>query len=187
VRTSRRTVLSTFLAAGIAVPIASTAGCTLSGPSPQRSPARRSAEIDPDVALLDEVVASTSAMVVLYEQVLDRHRSLRAQLRPMLAAHRAHAAALGDAAPSDGEPSDGEPGGQARAGTTQPDAPADRTDVPRQPAAAVRELTGAERRLSRELFDATRQAASGPFARLLASMSASAAQRVQVLGEVAAR
>jgi len=175
-RPSRRSVV----AAAIAVPVAA-AGCTLSGPTPTRSPQRRSAEVDPDVALLDEVAAATSAMVDLYEGVLREHQALRGDLRPMLAAQRAHADALGEAAPS-GEggasgPSGGPSGGPRRRSGRG-------VGVPRRPAAAVRELTDAENRSAADLLDATRQAVSGPFAQLLASMSASAAQRVLVLGEV---
>jgi hypothetical protein len=67
---SRRTVV----AAALAVPAASVAGCSLSGPTPRRaradSPVGRSAEVDPDVALLESVAGSTDAMVALYEGVL---------------------------------------------------------------------------------------------------------------------
>lgn len=173
-RPSRRTVV----AAVVTVPAAAAAGCTLSGPTPSRSPERRSAEVDPDVALLGEVAAATEAMVALYEGVLDRHRGLRRELRPLLATHRAHATALGEAAPSDA--------------SSQPPRSADRTppareDVPRRPEAAVRQLRAAERSAAGDLLDATRRAASGPFARLLASMSASVAQHVAVLAEVRAQ
>jgi hypothetical protein len=171
-RPSRRSVV----AAAIAVPVAA-AGCTLSGPTPTRSPQRRSAEVDPDVALLDEVADATSAMVDLYEAVLREHRFLRGDLRPMLDAQRAHEDALGEAAPSGEDGASGPSGGPRRRSGR-------RVEVPRRPAAAVRELTDAENRSAADLLDATRQAVSGPFAQLLASMSASAAQRVLVLGEV---
>jgi hypothetical protein len=178
-RPSRRSVV----AAAIAVPVAA-AGCTLSGPTPTRSPQRRSAEVDPDVALLDDVAASTTAMVELYEGVLRDHPSLRRDLRPMLAAQRAHADALGEAAPSEedgpsGRSDGSSPGPRRRSG--------ERVEVPPRPAAAIRALTDAESRSAADLLEATRKALSGPFAQLLASMSASASQRVLVLGEVDAR
>jgi hypothetical protein len=176
-RPSRRSVV----AAAIAVPVAA-AGCTLSGPTPTRSPQRRSAEVDPDVALLDDVAADTTAMVELYEGVLRKHPSLRRDLRPMLDAQQAHADALGEAAPSEKKGPSGTSGDASprrRAG--QP------VEVPRRPAAAVRALTEAESRSAADLLEATRKALSGPFAQLLASMSASASQRVLVLGEVDAQ
>ncbi|MGH3318183.1 MAG: hypothetical protein ACRDO0_18730 [Nocardioidaceae bacterium] len=176
-RPTRRSVV----AAAIAVPVAA-AGCTLSGPTPTRSPQRRSAEVDPDVALLDDAAAATTAMVELYEGVLREHPSLRGDLRPMLAAQRAHADALGEAAPQEkGRPSGPSDGAGPRRRGGQ------RVEVPRRPAAAIRALTEAESRSATDLLEATRKALSGPFAQLLASMSASASQRVLVLGEVDAQ
>jgi hypothetical protein len=173
-RPSRRSVV----AAAIAVPVAA-AGCTLSGPTPTRSPQRRSAEVDPDVALLDDVAAGTTAMVELYEGVLREHPSLRRDLRPMLEAQQAHADALGEAAPSEKD----EPSGPSGSATPRRRS-GRRVEVPRRPAAAIRALTDAEGRSAADLLVATRKALSGPFAQLLASMSASASQRVLVLGEV---
>ncbi len=175
-RPSRRAVVT----AALAVPVAG-AGCTLSGPAPQRSPVRQSAEVDPDVALLGEVTTATTELLALYEGVAAEHRDLRADLRPLLEAHRAHAGALGDAAPPGGAgpSSRRRPGGGGAAGP--------RVDVPRGARAAVRRLMAAEREAADGLLDATGRAASGPFARLLASMSASSAQALRVLGEVGGR
>jgi hypothetical protein len=175
-RPSRRNVV----AAAIAVPVAA-AGCTLSGPTPTRSPQRRSAQVDPDVALLEEVATATSAMVELYEGVLREHPPLRRDLRPMLDAQRAHADAVGEAAPSEDDGAARRPGA---ASPTPRRRPGRSVDVPRRPAAAIRALTDAESRSAADLMEATRNALSGPFAQLLASMSASASQRVLVLGEV---
>jgi hypothetical protein len=172
--TSRRTLL----AAAVTVP-AVTAGCTLSGPTPRRTSDRRSTEVDPDVALLEDVAARTDAMVALYEAVLGRHRSLRPDLRPFLDHHRRHARALGDAAPRGSEGARGRRRGRADGdGSVQ---------APRGRGAALRRLVGAERTASAELLEATRRAESGPFARLLASMSASSAQAQAALGQVVAR
>jgi hypothetical protein len=178
-RPSRRSVV----AAAIAVPVAA-AGCTLSGPTPTRSRQRRSAEADPDVPLLDEVAAATSAMVEMYEGVLREYPSLRRDLRPMLAAQQAHAAALGEAAPSK---EDGPSGGSAGPSPSPRRGSGRRVEVPRRPAAAIRALTDAESDSAADLLEATREALSGPFAQLLASMSASASQRVVALREVDAR
>lgn len=159
------------MTAAVTVPaslVAAAGGCTLSGPPPQR-PGTRTADVDPDVALLRDVATTTDRLVALYEGVLSRHRELRRELRPLLRAHRRHASALGDAAP-------GAPSQNPRNTPSQPD-----VDTPRRAAAAVREIRTAERDASAELLGQTRRAESGTFARLLASMSACSAQHVQVL------
>jgi hypothetical protein len=173
-RPSRRSVL----AAALAVPAATAAGCTLSGPTPPaRSSAREAPDVDPDVALLEQVSRATAAMVALYEAVVDEHRGLRDDLRPLLAAHRAHEKALGEAAP----PEDAK---DRRGGSRGADASAKAADVPRRPEQAVARLESTEQDTSRRLLEATREAESGGFARLLASMSASSAQAALVLGEL---
>lgn len=165
------------MAAALTVPAASVAGCSLSGPAPERAPAARSADVDPDVALLDRVTGSTATMVALYEGVVERHRALRRDLRPLLAAHRAHASALGEAAPVGGA-------GSARPGRGGQAPAAGDVGVPDSAGRAVRRLRAAEREASGRLLEASGAALSGPFARLLASMSAASAQHVQVLREV---
>jgi len=172
-RPTRRSVL----AAALAVPAASAAGCTSSGPTPAtRGSAREAPEVDPDVALLEQVSRATAAVVALYEAVVEEHRGLREDLRPLLAAHRAHEEALGEAAP----PGDA----QDRRRGLGSDASAKAPDVPGRPDRALERLVSAERDTSRRLLEATREAASGGFARLLASMSASSSQAVRVLGEL---
>ena len=165
------------MATAVAALPAAVAGCTLSGPEAedgQGAAARRAGETDPDVALLDEVAGATETLVALYQSALQQHRDLRGDLRPLLAAHRAHAETLGTAAPPGDHP--------ARRRTL---ARAD-TEVSQHQAAAVRELRAAERRSASVLLEATRRARSGAFARLLASMSAASAQHVQVLSGVGA-
>lgn len=173
-RMPSRPTRRSLLAAALAAPVASAAGCTVSGPAASKGAARETPDVDPDVALLEEVSQQTDALVALYEGVVDEHRSLRRDLRPLLAAHRAHADALGQAAPKDAE------GGTARRGTSSTEEP----HVPRRPEQALRRLQSTERDTSQRLLEATRQAESGGFARLLASMSASSAQAVHVLGEL---
>lgn len=176
-RPSRRTVVR----AAVLVPAASAAGCTLSGPEPEHPRRRAAAPEDPDVALLARVAASTTALVELYEAVAARHRALRADLSPLLAARRAHEDALGQAAPGRrGQP-------PRRGGRGRDRQSAGTVEVPRRPGAAVRLLADAEREQSARLLDATRQAASGGFAQLLASMSASCAQSSRVLTEAGGR
>jgi hypothetical protein len=171
-RPTRRSVL----AAALAVPAATAGGCTLGGTTPAKSSAREAPDADPDVALLEQVSEATAAVVALYEAVMDEHRSLRDDLRPLLAAHRAHEDALGEAAP----PEDARDRRAARRG----DASAKAADVPRRPDQAVARLESTEQATSRRLLEATREAESGGFARLLASMSASSSQAVLVLGEL---
>ena len=186
-RPSRRTVV----AAALAVPAAAASGCTLSDSSPPREPQQRSAEeVDPDVALLDEVSFATDEMVALYEASVERHRVLRRDLRPLLQAHREHADALGDAAP---EPRRDQGRGQrrdrGRHGSGDPASeptPGDVTVPARRPE-ALRDLAAAERAHAVALMDATGRAASGDFARLLASMSAASATAERVLAEVGGR
>jgi hypothetical protein len=170
-RPTRRSVL----AAALAVPVASAAGCTLSGPPSREGATGRSPEVDPDVALLEEVSRATSEVVALYEGVIEQHRSLRGDLRPLLVAHREHVQALGQAAPPEEAGNDRTRRGSATAQTPH---------VPRRPGQAVRRLQSTERDTSDRLLEATRQAQSGGFARLLASMSASSAQAGHVLGEL---
>jgi len=172
-RPTRRSVL----AAALAAPAATAVGCTLSGPTPARSSAREAPDVDPDVALLEQVSKATTEVVALYEAVIDEHRGLRDGLRPLLAAHRAHEEALGEAAP----PESARDRRDARRGNGSS---ARTPDAPRRSEQAVAQLESTERDTSRRLLEATRDARSGGFARLLASMSASSAQAVLVLGEL---
>lgn len=177
-RPTRRSVL----AAALAVPAVSAAGCTLSDPASSGRATRESPDVDPDVVLLEEVSQEAAEVVALYEGVIDEHRSLRRDLSPLLAAHRAHVDALGHAAPSEDAGSDkgGDRTGRGAAASRAP-------HVPRRPEQAVRRLQSTERATSDRLLEATRQAESGGFARLLASMSASSAQAAHVLAEVGGR
>jgi hypothetical protein len=170
-RPTRRSVL----AAALAVPAATAAGCTLSGPAPSRRSAREAPDVDPDVVLLEQVSETMSEVVALYEAVIDEHRSLRGDLRPLLAAHRTHVEALGQAAPNE----QGRPRSGQREGSS-----ANAPHVPHRSAQAVRRLQSTERQTSERLLEATRRAESGGFARLLASMSASSAQALHTLGEL---
>jgi len=182
-RPTRRSVL----AAALTVPAASAAGCTLSGSASGEGPARRSQEVDPDVALLEDVSQTAAAVVALYEGVIAEHRGLRGDLRPLLATHRAHVEALGQAAPEDAGQARGGTGGGGPRDRTGRQAAAQPPRVPRRVGQAVHRLQTTERETSDRLLEATRQAESGVFARLLASMSASSAQAAHVLAEVGGR
>jgi hypothetical protein len=176
-RPTRRSVL----AAALAVPAATAAGCTLSGQAPSEGSAREANEVDPDVALLEQVSQATDEVVALYEAVIEEHHGLRDDLQPLLAAHRAHVDALGQAAPDAAE---GARGGQGERGGGRDGSSAQAPHVPRHPKQAVRRLQSTERQTSKRLLEVTREAQSGGFARLLASMSASSAQAAHVLGDL---
>lgn len=118
---------------------------------------------DADLVVLGEVRASVSEALALVEATRRRHSVLRAPLRLLSVAHRAHDSQLAAA-------------GRDAGGT--PDAP---PSVRRDAAGALAEVRARETRLQRQLSEAAVQAGSGGFARLLGSMSASVAQHLTLL------
>lgn len=118
---------------------------------------------DTDLVLLDAVHASVRETLASVEAIRRRHPTLRAALRPLAAAHRAHDAELTEA----GRGPDG-------TGAAPP-------GVRGGPARALAQVRGRETRLQRQLAEAAVQAGSGGFARLLGSMSASVAQHLTLL------
>ena len=94
-----------------------------------------------------------------------RHPTLAATLASTRAAHRAHVALLTKAVPDDTPFRSPSPGadGSAR--------------VPRKPTRALSALAAAERHLGDVGARSSLAARSGPFARVLASMSAAASQQ----------
>jgi hypothetical protein len=149
------------------------AGCTTATHDPSESgrvpvasgptPAEDSSAPDPDVALAVRTVAAESSVLALVTAIGRRHHRLRPVLRSAKEVHRAHLALLSDAVPDDASPPGPTP------------SPADR--VPADPEAALRALAQAEDRLAAEHRRSAFDAASGPFARVLASMAAAAAQQ----------
>ena len=118
---------------------------------------------DDDLLILDEVRAGVGAALALVEETRRRHPSLRATLRPLLDAQRAHEAELASA----GRDSEGR---------------GDPTPAVRgEPAGALAALRMLESRLERRLTDASVRAGSGGFARLLASLGASLGQHLTLL------
>lgn len=162
---SRRTALGAAAAAAAAV----ATGCTSSDDS--RPSATRTASpshspgTDPDVKIAATALAKERAMLERVSATARRHPRLAATLDGTRAAHRAHVALLTKAVPDDTPYRSPSP----RAGSS--------VRVPRKPVPALSALAAAERRLGDAGARSSLAARSGPFARLLASMSAAASQQ----------
>lgn len=126
---------------------------------------RKTSEQDPDIAVAAEALAGELAALDTVQATLQRHAALAELLDPVRDAHQAHAALLAEAVPGE-QPS--EQPSEAPGSTSSP--------VPRSRRAALRRLARAEAELSTGQKQRAFAAQSGAFARLLASMSASAGQ-----------
>jgi hypothetical protein len=125
---------------------------------------------DPDQPLLEAALDAERAMDA---RLLDagRHEGLRRLLRSAHEVHIAHARLLSEAAGEDGQA--GEEGGSP--------------SVVKAPArATLEDLARRERRLATGHVQRAMKARSGPFARLLAVLAASATQQSVVLAQAAA-
>ena len=131
--------------------------------------------VDPDVALAAEALATQQQTLDLLEATTDRHRDLSDELAPLVAAHKAHADLLRSAVPR-GVSASASPRGGATPRRER--VPGDRTRALARVVEAEQELVTV---VKRQAF----RAESGAFARLLASMAASAAQYATVLGAAA--
>ncbi len=168
---SRRATLL-GLTAGGSIGVTGLTGCTpTSGPGAGTAttptadgpatagPASPSAEQTDDTALLARVRGELVALAATVASAQRGAPTLRRELAPLMALHRAHAEALG------------EPLGRARAARTPRAATQQQID----------RVRSEEVRWQRRLVDYSVQAQSGSLARLLASMSAGTAQRLAVL------
>ena len=159
-----------------ALAAAAVAGCTNRlGHSDQQdssAPARR-ARTNPDAALAASVLAQEQAMLAKVRATLRTHPHLAAPLAGAEDAHRAHVRLLARAVPRDQTPA------PVKAATPGPE------PVPARPGPALAALARAEDRLSLTGRHSSFAARSGAFARVLASMAASAAQQAAVLTAVA--
>lgn len=157
------------------------AGCTTATHDPSESGRSRassgptradgSATPDPDVALATDSVTAERSVLALVGAIGRRHPRLRHGLREAKDVHRAHVALLAGAVPEDVSPG--------------PD-PLPAVRVPAEPEAALRALALAESKLAAEHRRSAFDAASGPFARVLASMAAAAAQQAALQSDPAA-
>ena len=181
---TRRAAMATFVVGAGAL----VTGCTTDG-EPERASGRRrreadkAAERDPDVALAALAVAGERSALDAVTATIERHADLAVTLTHVLDAHRAHVSLLADAAPDEAagaSPSptpEGSPTPDASPGST------DRLKAPARPKAALHRLSLLEQDLSLANKRHAFVAESGAFARMLASMAASAAQHAWVLGE----
>jgi hypothetical protein len=177
---TRRTALG-VLTAGSA---AARAGCTPSGidrrPSKNAS-AAPTADADPDVALAATVLADEQAMLDLIAVTVARHPRLEARLATARDSHQAHVDLLTKAVPSDARVSPGaSPSTDSSSSVSGAGLPS--PTVPARPLRAVAALADAEDRLALVGRRSAFAARSGVFARVLAGMSASAAQHAVALG-----
>lgn len=157
----RRTLL---LAGAAAVTLT---GCSLNNPfSDEKVPAAEAVrDLAPDVAVAVEAVTLLLAARAAVEDTVAAHPALRNRLLGLGATHRAHLDALVAAVP-------------------------DRVDVSAAPTsyvvppgrgAALASVRTAEATLQDQLVALAMRAESGPFARLLGTMSAAVSQRLAVL------
>jgi hypothetical protein len=181
---TRRTALG-VLTAGSA---AALAGCTPSGID--RRPRKNASaaptpDADPDVALAATVLADEQAMLDLIAATVARHPGLEARLAMARDSHQAHVDLLTKAVPNDARvspgasPSTDTSPSVSRSGLPSPTGP---PTVPARRPRAVAALADAEDRLALVGRRSAFAARSGVFARVLAGMSASAAQHAVALG-----
>ena len=132
--------------------VAATAGCQWGPPSTVSAPA---AKRDADAATVEALVSAIAAQARLVADVATTHVGLTTAMAPLTALHKAHLAVLAD---------------------TPPEAPA--VMVPARPDAALTAVRRGEAGLQRSLTAGALDAASGPLARSLASMTAGVAMHL---------
>ena len=153
--TTRRTAVGAALAG-----LAAVSGCDAGRHDTAGSPGV-SATADPDAALVDDVVGDLTDLAALVATVAAAYPRLEPVLKPFRELHAAHLEVLGGDAPTPG------------AGSSPGGLPA--------PARALQEVRLREQRSQRRLVDASVAARSGDLARVLACMSAGAAQRLALM------
>lgn len=154
---------------------AAAAGCTVEqAGSGARRRRRVEPKVDPDVAAAAESLEEQEAVLALVEATRQRHRTLAGVLAPVAATHEAHVAVLRKAVPG-GTRSPSPPAGSGGRGPS----------VPRTPAQALQQVVRAEQDLRTSTKQHAAAARSGPFARVLGSMAAAAAQQAAVLASSA--
>ncbi len=144
-------------------------GCSLNNPfSTDKTPAAEAVrDLSPDVAVAVEAVTLLLAAGAAVEATAGTHPALSARLTGLTATHRAHVAALSAAVPD-------------RVDVTADPAP---YVVPLTRSAALVAVRRSETALQAKLVGLALRAESGPFARLLGTMSAALSQQLAVLGQ----
>ena len=176
----------TAVGAGVAGTVAVVAGCTPTGidrrPKPGATVSRKPG-VDPDVALAATVLADEKALLDRVVATIERHPDLETTLALARSAHQAHIDLLEDAVPDDVRvpPTDAtSPAGSPSVSPSVSPSPS----TPRVPArvpVALSALATAEDGLALVGRRSAFAAQSGAFARVLASMAASAAQQAATL------
>ena len=157
--TRRAVVAGLTTVAGLAV-----AGCSgEAGPSATGAGDARPVAVDPDQALAQRARRDEIALLELVRSTATRHRQLRPRLK---AAGRSHLDHVGRLTPE----------------TSLSLATRNRRVAPNA-ARALADVVAAERQLARTHAASALDAQSGALARVIASMSAAAAQQASVLGD----
>lgn len=147
------------------------ATATAATPTPSAAaPSSGDVSADQDLLLLDQARAAITTMLGVVVATERTRPSLRRSLRGLQQMHEAHLAALDTAGPTPSPSADSAEKAPAAAGN----------DVQ----SAARTLERRETRLQQQLVGAALAAASGEFARLLASMNASIGQHLTQLPRV---
>lgn len=187
---TRRTAIGGAAAVGAVV----VTGCTPSGID-RRSrkgavAAPTTPDTDPDVALAATVLADEQAMLDRIAATVARHPGLDGRLAAARAAHQAHVDLLTKAVPKEARVSPSASPSQDAAPSVSPSvspSPTGTPAVPARPPRALAVLADQEDRLSLVGRRSAFAAQSGAFARVLASMSASAAQHAVALADAGGR
>lgn len=173
---TRRTALLSLASATVG----GLSGCTedteRNRPRRGRQEQGASARLDPDVVVASLALASEQRVLDALKAAAERHRRLSTTLAPLVATHQAHIDLLADAVPDDA-PSPTATALQSPSPAPSPGQPS----VPATSRAALAALTVAEEQLGATMRRHAFVAESGQFARLLAAMSAAAAQHTAVL------
>jgi hypothetical protein len=187
---TRRTAIGGAAAVGAVV----VTGCTPSGidrRSRQSAVAAPSTpDTDPDVALAATVLADEQAMLDRIAATVARHPGLDGRLAAARAAHQAHVDLLTKAVPKEARVSPSASPSRDADPSVSPSvspSPTATAAVPARPPRALAVLADQEDRLSLVGRRSAFAAQSGAFARVLASMSASAAQHAVALADAGGR
>lgn len=138
------------------------------------------------MALVALAVAGERSALEAVTATIDRHADLADALSRLLDAHRAHVNLLADAAPDEAASGPTSPTTPASPGPGESTGSTGTPTVPARTKAALQRLSSMEQGLSLANKRHAFAAESGAFARLLASMAASAAQHASFLAEPAA-
>ena len=178
--------------AALAAAAGSLVGVAACSPNASNAPARRRArtdrptepQVDPDVLLAATVLADEQRVLDLVDATLGRFPGLTDVLTAARDAHAAHVALLEEAAPDEPLPTPSPSTSSGADPTT--DAEADREpEVARDRRRALLEVARSEDDLALVDKRSAFAAESGAFARVLASMAASAAQQATLAREAA--